>query len=94
MLDAILNPVDDLGLDLRHINYAIVIRAKEIFKPVFHFNRIVAKRSVSLYHKFLLNVYETLKYVTFRYDTVEVENFVIISVIRFSVIFEVSIKIQ
>ena len=44
-------------------------------KAVFHFNRIVAKRSV-LYcvHIICLTVHETMKYATFRYDTAEVEN--------------------
>ena len=40
-------------------------------KPLFHFNRIVAKRSV--FHC-VYCVHETMKYATFRYDTVEVED--------------------
>ena len=47
-------------------------------KPVFHFNRIVAKRTV--FHCFVhehpgrTNDTSTIENATFRYDTVEVEN--------------------
>ena len=47
-------------------------------KPVFHFNRIVAERSVriSLFreHSGRTNDMDIIEYGTFRYDTVEVEN--------------------
>ena len=50
---------------------------RTILKAIFHFNRIVAKRSVFYcVHiiRFCLSVHEIMKYATFRCDTVEVEN--------------------
>ena len=45
-------------------------------KSVFHFNRIVAKRIVSLFreHSSKTNDMDIIEYATFRYDTIEVEN--------------------
>ena len=40
-----------------------------VFKPVFHFNRIVGERGEVQSYR-----HETMKYATFRYDTVEVQN--------------------
>ena len=71
-----------------HIFPHFVIRLKSgfytlslifVIKAVFHFSRIVAKRSAS--HCKLFDDYSsrtndinTIEYATFRYDTVEVEN--------------------
>ena len=45
------------------------------FKPVFHFNRIVMKRSVLFReHSGRTNDMDIVENGTFRYDTVEVEN--------------------
>ena len=44
-------------------------------KPVFHFNRNVSSYDIlRRNHLFHSSAQETKKYVTFRYDTVEVEN--------------------
>ena len=48
----------------------------QCIKAVFHFNRIVAKRSVFYCVHIISSAscHKTVKYATFRYDTVEVEN--------------------
>ena len=47
-----------------------------MIKAVFHFNRIVTKRRISLFreHSGRTNDMDTILYATFRYDMVEVEN--------------------
>ena len=47
-----------------------------VIKAVFHFNRIVTKRRISLFreHSGRTNDMDTILYATFRYDMVEVEN--------------------
>ena len=44
------------------------------YKLVFHFNRIVTKRSVFREQTGRTNDMDTLEYATFCYDTVKVEN--------------------
>ena len=56
------------------MNFAVVPFPASLVKAVFHFSRIVAKRTV--FHCFVIwtNDMDTIEYATFRYDTVEVEN--------------------
>ena len=61
------------SLSIISFNIAFTMQDKCI-KPVFHFHRNVSQHFLCRSHQFHTTAQETKKYATFRYDTIEVEN--------------------